>query len=299
MASQQQVWLVTGCSTGFGREIVPQILDRGDKVIATARNIDSIKDLEGLGAGILQLDVTASFEDIQQKIDEAITIYGRIDVLFANAGYVHYAPIEEADASSDILRNMSTNTFGATNLLRALMPQWRKQKSGFLLVNSSYMSWWSTHPGCGPYAASKAALDRLVTTFAKEAELQQLNIKTLVVHPGHFRTDATKLSKYNFDRPTTSYAEINAFSRGTLAAMHGQQPGDVKKACKVLIDLIKGEGDVEGKEISPTLPLGTDAWETCVQETEKYLEMLKDWEGVIRSTDIVSGSSEWGAQVTE
>lgn len=177
------------------------------------------------------------------------------------------------------------------------MPHWRKQQSGFLLVNSSYTSWWSTTPGCGPYAASKAALDRLVLHFAKEIELQQLNIKTLVVHPGHFRTDVAKPSKYDFDRPTTHYAQLNEMSRETISSVHGQQPGDVKKACKVLIDLIKGEGDVEGRDLPATLPLGTDAWETCVQETEKYLKMLKDWESVIRSTDVVPGSSEWCAQV--
>lgn len=60
---------------------------------------------------------------------------------------------------------MRTNTFGCTNMLRAIMPQWRKQKSGFLLVNSSYFSMWSTLPGIGAYAAAKAALDRTCHGF--------------------------------------------------------------------------------------------------------------------------------------
>lgn len=97
MASQNQVWLVTGCSSGFGHEIVKQLLQRGDNVIATARKIDAIKDLEDLGAAVLELDVTASFVDLQQKVDEAVAFYGRIDVLFANAGFVLYAPVEEAE----------------------------------------------------------------------------------------------------------------------------------------------------------------------------------------------------------
>lgn len=194
---------------------------------------------------------------------------------------------------------MSTNTFGCTNILRALMPHWRKQKSGFLLVNSSYMAWWSDVPGCGAYSASKAALDRLISSFKLEISDQDLNIRTLIVNPGHFRTDATKPTKYDFDRPTKSYAAVAEMNKGFIETMHGSQPGDIKKACKVLIDLVKDEGDVKGRQLPPSLPLGTDAWETCVKETEKYLLMLKDWEVVIRSTDVVPGSSAWGAEVNE
>ncbi|KAF2158392.1 hypothetical protein M409DRAFT_31088 [Zasmidium cellare ATCC 36951] len=274
-----------------------QLLERGEKVIATARNIDSIKPLKELGAATLQLDVTAGFDELKSKVEEAVSFYGRIDVFFANASFVHFAPVEEADVEKDIFRSMNTLTFGVTNILRSLMPHWRKQKSGFLLVNSSYTAFWSTVPGCGTYMAAKAALDRLVTTFAAEIADQDLNIRTLTVHPGHFRTNVTHPTKYDFDRPTTSYNGILEWGRGAVVQMYGNQPGDTGKACKVMIDLVKGEGDAKGKTLPPSLPLGTDAWETCVQETEAYLQRLKDWEHVIRSTDVVPGSSAWGEQM--
>lgn len=84
----QLVWLVTGCSSGFGSEFVRQILSRGDKIIATARNSARIEPLASQGAAVLELDVTDSQDNIDQTIAEAIAIYGHIDVLINNAGFV-------------------------------------------------------------------------------------------------------------------------------------------------------------------------------------------------------------------
>ena len=84
----QLVWLITGCSSGFRAEFVRQILSRGDRVIATARRLSSIESLASQGAATLQLDVTSSQETIDQVIAQAINIYGHIDVLVNNAGFV-------------------------------------------------------------------------------------------------------------------------------------------------------------------------------------------------------------------
>ena len=82
------VWLVTGCSSGFGREFVHEILKRGDKVIATARRLESIEDLKRTGAAVLQLDVTWDQKRINETINHAIAIHGQLDVLVNNAAYV-------------------------------------------------------------------------------------------------------------------------------------------------------------------------------------------------------------------
>lgn len=82
------VWLITGCSSGFGQEFVPQILARGDVVIATSRNIDKIKHLEQPGVSLQQLDVTDSRESLNDTLAKAIGIHGRLDVLVNNAGYI-------------------------------------------------------------------------------------------------------------------------------------------------------------------------------------------------------------------
>lgn len=84
----QRVWLVTGCSSGLGEEFVRQILSRGDQVIATARKLETLKSLEEAGAVILQLDVTDNQLLIQETVDKAISIHGRIDVLVNNAGFI-------------------------------------------------------------------------------------------------------------------------------------------------------------------------------------------------------------------
>ena len=91
----QFVWLVTGCSSGFGEQLTLDILARGDKVIATARNIDKIRHLEDAGASILQLDVTSDITTIQSAVQKAVDVYGRIDVLVNNAAYVQIGLVED------------------------------------------------------------------------------------------------------------------------------------------------------------------------------------------------------------
>lgn len=87
--STPRIWLITGCSQGFGRIFVEEISSRGDKVIATARNKSAIVDLERLeGVKTMQLDVTSSQEELNARVTEAIEIFGAIDILVNNAGYV-------------------------------------------------------------------------------------------------------------------------------------------------------------------------------------------------------------------
>jgi NAD(P)-dependent dehydrogenase (short-subunit alcohol dehydrogenase family) len=89
------IWFVTGCSTGFGRELVLAALSRGDKVIATARNASKLEPLKEAGADTMQLDVTASLDDLKKSAEKAHKLYGRIDVLVNNAGYAMEGTLEE------------------------------------------------------------------------------------------------------------------------------------------------------------------------------------------------------------
>lgn len=100
------VWLVTGCSSGFGEQFVHNILARGDKVIASGRNAATkLKHLEGTGAAILDLDVSIPPAEINAKVEEALKIYGTVDVLVNNAGYIESAPVEELTYVSPFLRS--------------------------------------------------------------------------------------------------------------------------------------------------------------------------------------------------
>ena len=93
----QLVWLVSGCSSGFGEQFTYSILERGDKVIATARNVEKLRHLEKAGAEIMQLDITDSQQTIREKVAEAINMYGRIDVLVNNASYVSIGTWEDLE----------------------------------------------------------------------------------------------------------------------------------------------------------------------------------------------------------
>lgn len=88
-------WFVTGCSTGLGLEFVHSILRRGDKVIATARNVSKIADLKKSGAHVMQLDITADQKTLDAVAEEAIAVYGEIDVLINNAAYGVYGTLED------------------------------------------------------------------------------------------------------------------------------------------------------------------------------------------------------------
>ncbi|KAK3075481.1 hypothetical protein LTR53_001189 [Teratosphaeriaceae sp. CCFEE 6253] len=270
----QLTWLVTGCSTGFGEQFIRAILARGDRAIATARNVASLQPLAVLGAATLQLDVTASLDELQKKVQQAVEVYGHIDVLISNAGYVQLGAVE--DLGDNLMKQLQTNTFGALNILKAIMPHWRARESGFFVVNSSYISWWSTLPGGGAYAASKAALD--LSTFV--AEIAALGyIKTLTIHPGYFRSEVAAEGKHAafLAKPSEHYQGLTDFVAGFRRQLHGHQPGDVVKAVELTLDLVRGEGVAAGgRKVPERIWMGKDAYETVKEQAEETLRVLEE-----------------------
>lgn len=167
------VWLVTGCSSGFGEQYVHGILARGDKVIATARNVDKIKHLENAGAATLRLDITDSQQSIRDTVLKALSIYGRIDVLVNNAAYIAIGTWEDLEyvcaanllhfllmlhRYEDWLAQFDTNVFGTIKVTRALLPHFRQRRTGTMVFISS-LSGWIGHSSCAAYAGSKFALE--------------------------------------------------------------------------------------------------------------------------------------------
>lgn len=161
MPHQQLVWLVTGCSTGFGRQFVHSIVERGDLVIATARKLASLDSVAALpGVSVLELDITDPQTVINDTIQRAIAIHGRIDVLVNNAGHVQIGVWEHLNVE-DWVRQFDTNVFGTIKVTKAVLPYLRAKKQGTMVFISS-INGFVAHPGVGPYSASKHALEGMI-----------------------------------------------------------------------------------------------------------------------------------------
>ncbi|KAI0386371.1 NAD(P)-binding protein, partial [Hypomontagnella monticulosa] len=278
----QLVWLITGCSSGFGELLTQQILARGDLAIATARKLDKIKHLEQAGAAILELDVTSSQQHINDTIAKAIGIYGRIDVVVNNAGYVATGAWEDIEYD-ELLAQFDTNVFGVFKVTRAALPHLREKRSGTMVFISS-LSGWHGHPFVGPYSGSKFALEGLVESLSRETEA--LGLKTLLIEPGRFRT--LLLSPGNLHAASSNIPEYAQASKAHLSGLAKEdraQPGDAQKAVKIIVDLVRKEGCAEDKDVPMRFPLGADCYHVMKEKCEDTLQLLRDWEPVINSTD--------------
>lgn len=131
-----QVWLITGCSTGFGHALALRALERGDKVIATARNASKLESLKAAGADVLALDVTADMETLKEVATKAHSLYGKIDTLINNTGYLIDGAVEET-SPEETYDLFNTNVFGTLNLTRAILPYMRARRAGIIANVSS------------------------------------------------------------------------------------------------------------------------------------------------------------------
>jgi len=275
------VYLVTGCSSGFGREFVKAILQRNDKVIATARSIDKIQDLQQIGAAILQLDVTAGLESLQATMRKAVAIYGRIDVLINNAGIAMTGALEDL-TPEETLQQFDTNVFGLLNCTRAILPHMREKKSGKIIIIGSVVGWRST-PAAGIYAASKFAIEGVAE--ALRGELAPLNIDVLLVEPGLFTTDVFA-NMYTRKPKIEAYTEIveqraNALSPENSAKM----PGDPVKLVQIVLDVSTSKGVANGKKMPFRLPMGSDSYQRITEKCKDVLKELEPWKEIIMSSD--------------
>ncbi|KAL8893656.1 MAG: hypothetical protein Q9192_005048 [Flavoplaca navasiana] len=284
-------WLVTGCSSGFGKDFVHSILARGDNVIATGRKVEErLTHLKNTGAAILDLDMNASEEEITAKAHEAMNMYGGIDVLVNNAGYIEFGLAE--DFTYDRwLAQFNSNFFGAVTLTRAILPHMRLRRSGTIVNNGSMLGWQSL-PGCPGYNATKYALEAYTENL--QIELSPFNVRSIVFEPGHFRTSIISPTnrKESFSIHE-DYAPMLEVLHKHAEKNNGNQPGDPKRGVEVMIDVIKGEGVAKEKEMPPRLPLGADALDVIRSKCLATLKICDEWEATIKSTDFPADTSAY------
>ena len=231
------VWFITGCSTGFGRELSKILLSRGYRAVVTAREAAKVQDLvqnypdTGLALG---LDV-AEPEQIEAAAEAAHRHFGRIDVLVNNAGYGYLAAIEEGD-DADVRAMFETNVFGLAHLTRAVLPFMRAQGTGHV-VNITSMGGVVGNAGVGYYNATKFAVEGLSEALSKE--VAPLGIKVLIVEPGPFRTDWAGRSLKTPKHPIEAYAETAIARRRATQSYSGSQPGDPVRGAEAIIRTVE------------------------------------------------------------
>ena len=271
------VWLITGCSSGFGRHLARILVERGYRVAATARDPEAVADIargRPETALALKLDVTRQ-ADIESAVSETRGAFGRIDVLVNNAGYGYLAAIEEGE-DADVRAMFETNFFGLAALTRAVLPVMRAQKSG-AIVNVSSMGGFIGRAGGGYYNATKFAVEGLSEALAKE--VAPFGIKVLIVEPGPFRTDWAGRSLKTPRRPIEAYDETAVANRRQIQGYSGNQPGDPERAAEAII------ATVEQDHPPLRLPLGAFAWDAMKAELETVRKEMEGLEAVARGAD--------------
>jgi NAD(P)-dependent dehydrogenase (short-subunit alcohol dehydrogenase family) len=186
-SAKDKVWFITGCSTGFGRELAKQTLDRGFRTVVTARDPAKVEDIaKGRDdrALVLELDVTDPVE-VDASVKSAAKRFGRIDVLVNNAGIGYFGAVEESD-ETEVRRMFEINFFGLSRMTRAVLPIMRQQRSGHI-VNISSIGGLRSFPSLAYYHATKYAVEGFSESLS--LEVAPLGIKVTIVEPSGFRTD--------------------------------------------------------------------------------------------------------------
>jgi len=281
--SSSPVWLITGCSSGFGRALVERVLARGWRVVATARDAAAITGLAGGTEDsvlTLPLDVTRH-DQVEAAVQAAMARFGRIDVLVNNAGYGYQSSVEEG-VDAEIRAQFEANVFGLFDLTRMVLPHMRNARSGHIL-NISSVAGFVGFPGSGYYAATKHAVEGWSDALASEVE--PLGIKVTCVEPGPFRTDWAGRSLKQTQSRLADYAETAGARLRNTAEKSGTQAGDPVRASDAMIALTL--------ESKPPRHLVLGAWgvEAVEAKLRATLAEIDAWRATSMATDFPAGDA--------
>ena len=273
----QPVWLITGCSTGFGHELAKLVLARGWCAAVTARDKSRVAALvEGAGdRGLaLGLDVTDQAQ-IAAAVKATEEQFGKIDVLVNNAGYGYQASVEEGD-DAEIRQQFDANVFGLFAMTRAVLPGMRARRKGHI-INVTSVAGIVGFPGSGYYAASKHAVEGWSDSLA--AEGKPLGIKVTCVEPGPFRTDWAGRSLKQTPTRIADYAETVGVRLKNTASVSGKQPGDPVRAGEAMIRI------TETEDPPRHLVLGGFGVDAVMTKLKKSLAEIEQWQATGRAAD--------------
>ena len=281
IASRTRVWFVTGAARGIGLRIVEAALANGDAVVATSRDVASLRERFAGNDALLPvaLDVTDEHQAVA-AVAAALDRFGRIDVLVNNAGFGLLGAVEEASAA-EVRRLYETNVFGLLNVTRAALPAMRERRRGHV-VNISSVGGYRSGAGFGVYCSTKFAVEGI--SEALHAELAPLGVHVTVVEPGYFRTEFLDQSSLTVSpRILADYAATSGQVRERAVQINQKQPGDPKRLAQAMLALVA----------SPTpplrLPLGTDTLQAIADKNADVANETAAWRELSASTDFPAG----------
>jgi len=262
-----RTWLITGVSSGFGRQLAEQLLARGDRVAGTVRRPDAVADLaetHGNAFWVGQLELTETAR-VREVVDAAQAHFGRLDVVVSNAGYGLFGAAEEL-TDEQVCHQLDTNLLGSIQLIRAALPHLRAAGGGRVLQLSSVggqVAW----PGSSLYNAAKWGIEGFCEALA--AEVAPFGIGVTIVEPGTARTGFSA-GGLRFAEPLAAYdgspaAASRAFRNGAAP----QAIGDPVRMAAAMV------ASVEQSPAPLRLTLGSDAWTAMTAALESRLDALR------------------------
>ncbi len=276
-----KIWFITGASRGLGRVWAEAALDRGDRVVATARKVASLADLvERYGDAVLtlELDVTDS-EQVKTVVTRAHAHFGKLDVVLNNAGYALVGAVEEA-SDADVRAEFETNFFGALHVIQAVLPVLREQGSGHILGVSS-VAGVVAMPLAGFYNASKWAFEAIHESLAQE--VAELGIKVTLIEPGAYATEFASATSLKLSDGIDAYANL----RKQMFAYAGTvELGDPQATSDAILKIVDTQ--------SPPLRffVGTEGLPAARAAYANRLAVWEQWEDVSNAAQGLSKKRE-------
>ena len=272
-------WLITGCSTGFGREIARAALQDGHQVAVTARNRQAVSDLAGeFGerALPLALDVTDG-QQIAAAVSAAADAWGGLDVLVNNAGHGYLSAVEEGEPA-EVRKLFDVNYFGAVDMIKAVLPGMRAQGHGHI-VNISSMTGLVANPPNAYYSSTKFALEAVSEALA--TEVRPLGIKVTIIEPGAFRTDWASRSMKESGSPIADYADVAA-RKDLIKQFADHLPGDPRKVAEAVLMVTKLD------DPPLRLLLGRDVLKAVRDRLHAFSASIDEWVPVTKDVNFSS-----------
>lgn len=274
----QKVWFITGASKGLGLTMVKQLLNLGYKVAATSRKAEDLVKSAGTHENFLPLTVNIKDESsVADAVKQTIGRFGQIDVVVNNAGYGLVGSLEEL-SDEESRENFNVNVFGALNVIRAVMPYLRAQKSGHIFNVSSIGGFTGNFPGFGIYCATKFAMQGFTESLS--AEGKEFGIKATIVSPGYFRTNFLEPDSLTVPKnPIAEYQTVRQVQDAHSNQINGNQAGDPEKGVAVII------AAAEAGEAPLHLFLGADAYEFADKKMDAVKADMEAWKELATATN--------------